>query len=318
MRFVKTAAQASLAFLLKWAAAGTRLTTYRERCKMLPPLVILMVAGAFLFILDLLLRADVRMWISIPEGVSAYEFWVGKKSVLDVALGLVTTLIAVAAAFLALRSYQVNQRAAVANRYQKGIELLGAEADSSKLGGVELLSIVAREAPEEYQEPVLRTLRHLMQERSAAIVKAAEAAAVERRELPATDPVVIAALSVVTRTNARHRWLEQESDADGLTLRGIYLHDLWIFRSDFSRVSFRDGVFGDIRFDSCQFGQTFIACRVFGSVNFDNCSIRNSEILALNIDGSPVQDPQLQFSVSRSCHTSGFLVNDKRLHPLND
>lgn len=318
MKFFKNFAPACLDFFLKWAAAGTRRITYRERRKMLPPLFIVVVAALILLLLDLLLRTDLRMWISTFEGVDAYEFWVGKKSVLDVALGLVTTLIAVGAAFLALRSYQVNQRAAVANRYQKGIELLGAEADSSKLGGVELLSIVAREAPTEYQEPVLRTLRHFMQERSAEVVKAAEAAVAEGRELPGTDAVVIAALSVVTRTDQRLRWLEQESDADGHTLSGIYLHNIWIFKSDFSRVSFKDGVFGDIRFESCEFAETFIACRVFGSVSFDDCSISNSEILALNIDGSPVEDSQLHFSISKSCHTSGFTVNGKRLHPRND
>jgi hypothetical protein len=313
LKFFKKLGQAVLVAAIKWGEAGSRLASYRERRRFhwLPNLFIFLIL--VLLIADYFRNSGVLTWLSSLEGMAAYEFWIGTKSVLEVALGLTTTLIAVTAAYLALRSYRVNQRAAVANRYQKGVELLGASADSSKLGGIELLSIVAREAPEEYQEPVMRTLRYFLQERCAAAVEATGEAGSDPRALPATDSVVIAALSAVTRTPWRLRWLELESDAEGLTLRGVYLHNVRILKADFRRITFDDGAFGDVSFESCNLAETFIIGRFFGSVTFNDCSISNSEILAADMCGAPLEDPKSYICISPSSQTSGFGANGQSL-----
>lgn len=313
MIFFRKVSRKALDAVIKWDGGFRRQTSYRERSSLLWLPKILLVTGLVLLIADYFNRLGGLTWLSSAKGLAAYEFWIGTKSVLDVALGLMTTVIAVTAAYLALRSYRVNQRAAVANRYQKGIELLGASADSSKLGGIELLSIVAREAPEEYQEPVLRTLRHFLQERCVPVTELPQESLGGPEMLPATDFVVIAALSAVTRTLWRQRWLELEADEEGLTLRGVYLHKVRILKADFSRITFADGVFGDVSFEGCKFAETAIMGRFFGRVAFEDCSIDNAQILATDVGGEQFVDMEQFIDLSKNSSVSRFDVNNRRI-----
>ncbi|MDQ0422466.1 hypothetical protein J2045_003514 [Peteryoungia aggregata LMG 23059] len=313
MKIFERFRQATLNAVIRWAEAGRRLTSYRGRRRFhwLPNIFISV--GLLFIIADYFKHSAVVSSLSNAEGRAAYEFWIGTKSVLDIALGLVTTLIALTAAYLALRSYRVNQRAAVANRYQKGVELLGASADSSKLGGIELLSIVAREAPEEYQEPVMRTLRQFLHERCASITEPMQNALNYPEMLPATDFVVMAALSAVSRTLLRQRWLDLEADEEGLTLRGIYLHKVRILKADFSRITFEDGVFGDVSFEGCKFAETAIIARFFGRVAFEDCSIDNAQILATDVYGEQFEDAKTFIDLSKNSWVSRFDVNNQRI-----
>jgi hypothetical protein len=117
--FFRKVSRKALDAVIKWDAGWRRQTSYRERSSLLWLPKVLLVTGLVLLIADYFNRLGGLTWLSSAEGLAAYEFWIGTKSVLDVSLGLMTTVIAVTAAYLALRSYRVNQRAAVANRYQK-------------------------------------------------------------------------------------------------------------------------------------------------------------------------------------------------------
>ncbi|MGR6466234.1 hypothetical protein [Rhizobium sp. PAMB 3182] len=260
---------------------------------------------------------EARNWLASPDGKNAYAFWIGSKSIYDLIIGLMTTLIAITAAFLALRSYRVNQRAAVANRYQKGVELLGAAADSSKLGGIELLSVVAREDHQEFQEPVIRTLRQFLLERCAAATGAAyrKGCTCDPATFPCTDFVVMAALSAVARTERRRRWLELEHDDEGLALRGIHLHQVRLVNYDLSRIRFEEAVLGDVSFESCTFAETFFDARCFGVLNFHNCSISNSCIAATDINGKRLDDEEALIKMSQNRRIFNFSLNGRPILP---
>ncbi|MGV0878707.1 hypothetical protein V6767_16335 [Martelella sp. FLE1502] len=295
----------------------TRLTTYRQRRREYWPIYVWVAAATVFFIvMTAPSLKEVLTSLATPDGKIAYEFWLGSKSVYDLIIGLMTTVIAIIAAFLALRSYRVNQRAAVANRYQKGIELLGAAADSSKLGGIELLSVVAREDYREYQEPVLRTLRQFLLERCAAPTEMVykKGRTFDPATLPATDFVVMAALSAVARTNWRRRWLELEHDNEGLALRGIHLHQVRLVNYDLSRIRFEEAVLGDVIFDACTFAETFIEARCFGVLKFHNCLIDNSGIAATDINETRLDDDAL-IRMSRNRRVSKFRVNGRLIQP---
>lgn len=287
---------------------------YRERRSMAQSnavmlALILLVAMAAI----LPLARDMVRWLATPDGQAAYVLWAGNKSIFDLVTGATTTLIAIGAVFLALRSYRVNQRAAVANRYQKGVELLSAPADSSKLGGIELLSVAAREAHWEYQEPVIRTLRQFLQERCAVASKAVfrQGGSSDTAAPQDTDLVTTAALSAVARTSSGRRWLEMEYDNEGLTLRGVYLHNVRLVSYDFSRIRFEEVIFGEVSFVNCIFHDTFIDARCFGKMTFHNCRISRFDILAANMDGERIDDAGAFIKMSRRRQGSDFRVNGR-------
>lgn len=219
-----------------------------------------------------------RRWLATPDGKATYADWVGNKSIFDLLTGMSATAAAIAAVFLALRSYRINQRVALANRYQKGVELLGANVDSSKIGGIELLSMVSREAYKEFQEPVIRTLRQFLQERCFSFVNEVYNSEDPHKPANPSDLVITATISAIVRTNWRKRWLDLESDDQGLNLTGIYLHQTQLTGYDFSRINFKYSLLGFVVFKDCKFTHTIIDARCFGKLVFDNCIFENSKI----------------------------------------
>ena len=215
-------------------------------------------------------------WLSTDNGKEQYLLWFGRRSLFDIVASALTFLSAVVAVFLAMRSYRVHQGAAIANRYQKGIELLGAEVDSAKLGGIELLSSVAKEAPKEYQEPVVRTLKQFLLERCAA-VRTACSSELEKSGSK-EDLVSIAALSAITRTNFKLRWLDPEADKNGLILRGIRLREARFIGHNFSRILFEETALGEVYFEACNFSETRIYGQCSGIMTFHNCTFKDTEI----------------------------------------
>jgi len=273
---------------------------------------VLLVLISLVAVAGLLSRAsDVVRWLATPDGKAAYVLWTGNKSIFDLVTGAMTTLIAIGAVFLALRSYRVNQRAAVANRYQKGVELLGAAADSSKLGGIELLSVAARESHREYQEPVIRTLRQFLQERCTVTAEAIcrRGGSTDTAGPQDTDLLITTALSAVARTSWRRRWLELEYDNEGLTLRGVYLHNVRLVSYNFSRIRFEEAVIGEVSFVSCIFDETFIDARCFGKMTFHDCRISRFDILAANMNGERLDDAGAFIKMSGRRQGSDFRIN---------
>lgn len=289
------------------------LIPYKQRKRMGWELVILIII--VFFVIAAAFGLEFTQWSNTSTGQQTLSLWFGDKSLFDLVSSAVTMIATIVAGFLAFRSYETNRRAAIANRYQKGVELLAAPADSSKLGGVELLSVVATEAPKEYQVPVIRTLRQFLQERCSSRIQAILAGGeVSAAEIAAdTDFVVMTSLSAIARTDFRKRWIAREDDEAGLPLFGIYLQKMHFFHVNFSRLWILESIFGDVTFEFCTFRETTLNIKCSGRIIFKDCTLDNFEIVAADIAGKRLEDTKSFIKVSGSQRPIFCRVNGQRI-----
>ncbi|WP_429930513.1 hypothetical protein [Agrobacterium vitis] len=274
------------------------LIAYRKRKRAGWQLVILFVFS--FFTMAYTFGRDFTEWSNTSAGQQALSRWFGGKSLFDLVSSAVTMISAVVAGFLAFRSYETNRRAAIANRYQKGVELLAASEDSSKLGGIELLSIAAAEAPKEYQVPVIRTLRQFLQERCSPKIRAILTEVPATEVAADTDFVVMSSLSAIARTDIRHRWMLRQYDDDGLPLYGICLDQMHFIHLNFSKLRFVEAILGDVIFESCTFHETLMNIICTGEIVFKDCTFTNTEIVTVDIIGNQLDNAKSFIRMSGS------------------
>jgi len=244
---------------------------------------------------------------------SAYDIWTGGKGALGLLTSIATPIVAGAAAWLAYRSYRMNQRGAVASRFQKGAELMDAASDSSRIGGIELLSAVALEDPGGYQTPVIRTLRQLLAERSWPVADQIyklrpRDTSPDPRNFDRSGLVVTAAFGAICRTPDQNRWGGLEYDRGLLRIRGLYLHRARMEAANLSRLHLVAAVFGEVVFRNCTFNDVRIECRCFDNISFERCTINRLVIFASDMLGEAVEVSNY-FATVR-CSATDFYINN--------
>lgn len=189
------------------------------------------------------------------------------------------------------------QRAEIAVRYQKGMEMLSNEHESTRIGGLYLLRDVASALPDVYWASVSDSLFPFIRKNCAPLVEQFqryrdllnEGGDPEEIEawLDTTPPDVIIALKILGRGWEELRLATGHHNLHGRHIRGLVLANVNIDEVDFEGASFDGAIFQAAKFHKC----TFVKCHMTihaTNTKFDMCDLSHSEIYTNFVPFGPV------------------------------
>jgi hypothetical protein len=273
------------------------------------------------------------------EGCRAY--WFGNDGLLDVLLAVGQFAAVIVGGYLAWRSFMINAARNVADRYQKGIELLASTRESTVSGGISLLAFVEAEDPDRYQMPVVDALKNVISEhgtplhdrlslstldaamppakdfnelagRSMEIVRSKRikfSAERDHEEATRTPSAVVDALHAVFEIPSTRRWKFPQSYRGNGHLRiwSLWAHFVKLLDQDLSLVDFVHCVFGIVYFERCKIRDVSISGRSFAAMTFIDCTLTNVTIEMNDLWGQPF--PTGPLVIFRNCRIDNVLVN---------
>ena len=188
------------------------------------------------------------------------------------------------------------QRAEIAVRYQKGMEMLSNEHESTRIGGLYLLRDVASALPDVYWASVSDSLFPFIRKNCAPLLdqfqryrdlldNGGDPEEVEAW-LDTTPPDVIIALKILGRCWEELRIATAHHNLSGRHIRGLVLANVNIDIADFEGASFDGAIFQAAKFHKCK----FVGCQMNSratNTKFDACDLSNSEIYTNSVPFGP-------------------------------
>ena len=176
------------------------------------------------------------------------------------------------------------QRNLLNERYQKGVEMLGNQELSVRLGGIYALGRLAENEPSAYHIQIMSVLSGYVRDWHTADGRAGmrseDTSGAEKSDLPEDVGTV---LEVIGRRSDKQREIEEEREYV-IVLMEANLRSWMCDRPD--RVSFQD--FSRVRFDRANLSATFVARATFAHSNFLRSNLSNA-----NFSGADLSDASL-------------------------
>ena len=179
-------------------------------------------------------------------------------------------------------------------RYQKGVEMLGNQELSVRLGGIYALGRLAENEASTYHIQIMSVLSGYVRDWHTADGRAGmqseDTSGAEKSDLPEDVGTV---LEVIGRRSNKQREIEEEREYV-IVLMEANLHRWMCDRPD--RVSFQD--FSCVRFDRANLSETFIkratfACSNFLCSNLSSAVLTHADISGANFSGADLSEASL-------------------------
>ena len=173
-------------------------------------------------------------------------------------------------AYTARRQSEIAQRRLLDERYQKGLEMLGSDVLSVRLGGIYALDRLAKEQPSEYHIPIIKQFCAFVRNPTG---KPTEVELRQQCKKPTAPPLRVDIQEVVTAIGRRSEdGIKEEDTAEGFeldlsgadlrglrlpdgNLRGVDLHGSYLMHAYLANV--------DLRGARCAFARLFMAQLLF-------------------------------------------------------
>ncbi len=222
------------------------------------------------------------------EPTKCASFWIGSGGYIGAIAGIGTLCALVAAGIVGYRTYKANQEIAAATRFQKAVELIGADSSTARIGGIWSALDVAKQFPGRYLGPTFKCLQAVIKEGSDDIRRKVEREHTTwQHKWPTTTSVQIQALVACTHVPNANRWPD-DLDYEGATeVYGGYLARVAFSGLNFRRLNLRDFIMSDVTFIGCDFRDCEISGRLHGNITFRGCDLTNAAFEVCDMNGKP-------------------------------
>ncbi|MFP1627449.1 pentapeptide repeat-containing protein [Streptomyces sp. 5K101] len=225
--------------------------------------------------------------------------------------GLRTALVACVAAIGAgvallytARTYRLNRRGQITERFTKALERLGSEHQYVRIGGILALEQITRDAPEQAATDAARVLNHFIRDKAPKAAKpdATEEEAAELPKEPAAD--IQAALTALTRTESRtHVDPRERLDLQGLHLAGARLAEADLAEADLEGATLTDA---DLE------GATLTSAFLLGAM-LNSAGLKGADLTDARMQRATLTDASLIGADLTSAYLKGATLTDADL-----
>ncbi len=206
----------------------------------------------------------------IPNWDWSSEFWFREKPALDFVISAATITVAGLAAFSALATLRMSSRNNLSQRFQNGTQLFCDPSEAKAVGGLTLLTDVAREQPKLYADALMMLVMANISERSSedwnVVCRSSE-------DAPKPDkPTIIAlrSISEIAELNVSFGFPQK--------IYRPYLNLVTIQSQTFVDWSFQAMAVGTAAFENCTFINCEITANIVTRLAFKDCTFQSTKI----------------------------------------
>lgn len=223
-------------------------------------------------------------WLTDTEGLDAAHRDEALGRARTALLALVAGTIAIISALYTVRTFALNRRGQITERFSRAIEHLADERSAVRLGGIYALERIAHESAEEHG-PILEVLTAYVRQNSPWPKAAGdeEAAAKTELEPPQASVEIKAILTVLARRNLRHeRDGAPKLDLAQTNLRGVKVRGIDLRGANLIGAQLQGADLRDAKLDN---------------VDLRNAALQQTNFLNARLSGSSLADAHLQGAV---------------------
>lgn len=246
-------------------------------------------------------------------------FWLGETGFIGALVGVGTLLAVIAAGVSAWKSYATTLETNAATRFQKAVELMGSENNSSATGGIWSLSDIIRQFPYRYLSPGIHCLLSLIRERSSSFwldFARFDPEFMGRSDIETTSGNEAAAQAFIACANIpyEHRWPEDIHIDGTVDIFGLVLVSEHYDSLDYRSYDISESILDDVIFTKCNFAGCKLQFRLGTEVKFVGCDLTDTRLEPSGLDGAVPEHPWAEEMLSfENCKTEGATVNGRTL-----
>ena len=218
-----------------------------------------------------------------------------RGSVRTAMLAVLAGGIAAAGAVYTGRTFELNRRGQITERFHRAVELLGHQHANARVGGIYSLEQIAHDSPEDHHGPIIELLAAYIRASAPVGDDAEPRTPSVGKARPAPD--VQSALTVLARRNSEHDDPQTQIRLADAYLRGATLRGGSFDRARFRRADLRNARLEGTRLRDAEFREAHLQGAHFhadAELALEAADLRGAKFPKAHLEGAHLEDAHLE------------------------